>query len=181
MIVVEGPDGAGKTTLVKDIMETFEIGIGRRGTEDRSKLYTVTRADTYRAVAEDIHLEHGCQVWDRLFYSEMIYAPLGMPPRKPKFTFQDQLVIGHLLRGAAVTVVCYPPLNVVVSNVVGTDQMSGVHENIEKIWEAYGKLQPANAIWYDYTEEQEGAGYVTHGTLMRMLLTHINQRTERLP
>lgn len=180
MIIVEGPDGAGKSTLVEVLSKYFDIPVGERGTQDRSKLYTVTRSDTYRAISTDL-IDPTPRVWDRLYYSEMIYAPLGMPKRKVEFNPTDQLTIGHLLKGVAMTIVCYPRFEVVQANIKGTEQMSGVHERIPKIWTEYGKLQPANAVWYDYTGESKGAGYRTKAQLLDAVEHHIETRERRIP
>src|SRR5271166_6337392 len=75
MILVEGPDGAGKTTLVDQLCEDLGLSVGPRGTPNRDELYKVTREDAYKALAHAVEGYHRPYIWDRLGpISDPIYS-----------------------------------------------------------------------------------------------------------
>lgn len=137
MIIVEGPDGAGKTTLVSELLDEFpELRIGKRGTKDRSKLWTVTRKDTYRALAEACNAKKP-HIWDRLFWSEFAYWEVT-GREKCEFGPDDLSVVPGVIRALHAPVIwCMPPEEVVIANVKLDKQMEGVEENIQHIYSIY--------------------------------------------
>lgn len=161
MIVVEGPDGAGKTTLVRKLQEEFGLTEGARGTSNRKLLYTVTVPDTMRALADAVYgrREYPTQVWDRLYYSELVYADIVGRPIE--FTDAQQSHVQSIVGALHCPVIlCLPPLNTVIANVLATkdDQMSGVVENTRTIYHRYEQLFqddvfPENTLLYDYTRQ----------------------------
>lgn len=153
MIIIEGPDGAGKSTLVRHLKSRFNMLEGERATADRNLLWKVTRQDTYTALAEAVRAHERPRIWDRLFFSELVYSPtMG---RVCEFKPGEQDVIRRLIAALGVPViVCYPPLAVTVENTLRDDQMEGVKPNIEKIWRAYPNAMAgcSGARYYDYTD-----------------------------
>lgn len=154
IIVIEGPDGAGKTTLAASLCLEFGLKMGERGVADRSRLYEVTVPDTFRALGEAVDGREVPKVWDRLFYSEFIYAPVV--GREPEFKPQQAIHIEQLIEVMGCPIVlCLPPIEVVKENITQADQMKGVHENIDTIYQGYLQLWeslPSQAIMYDYTD-----------------------------
>jgi hypothetical protein len=158
MIIVEGPDGAGKSTLVKELQELFpDLLLGERGVEDRDKLWEVTRPDTYRAISEALTSERP-HIWDRLFWSEFAYWRLTS--RECQFTGRDERVIPDLIATIGAPVIwCMPPFDVVKQNVMQEHQMEGVIRHIESIYELYQGMSKnhvlmprgLNVVGYDYT------------------------------
>lgn len=144
MIIVEGPDGAGKTTLVNRLLEEFpQLQLGERAVADRDKLYTVTRQDTHNALARAIlaSKDDRPRIWDRLFYSEFVYAPIV--GRSVEFRPSETSWIQRIIEASRFPVIlCLPPLDVVLENEAKAHQMEGVSENIGYIWEEYTKLWP---------------------------------------
>lgn len=154
MVILEGCDGAGKTTLLKRLVDEHGFEIGERATKDRKKLYTVTRQDTHTALSQAV-LGHGPpKIWDRLYYSEKVYAPIV--GRVPEFNRAEQTHIELLLTVLRVPIiVCMPPEDVVRRNAYADDeQMDGVNENIGRIYREYKRPSMGftqYTMYYDYT------------------------------
>lgn len=163
MIIVEGPDGAGKSTLVKELKEQFpELEEGKRGVDDRDKLWEVTRPDTYRALAECLTTPNP-HIWDRLFWSEFAYW--SVTGRECQFTVNDELVIPQVIKALRAPVIwCLPPITTVEDNVDNSKQMFGVAGNVTKIYEKYVQMRNQemlmphgiNLMTYDYTSDDLG-------------------------
>lgn len=155
MVIVEGCDGSGKSTLVKQLVDRFGLIVGERGVADRSLLYTVTRPDTYNALADAI-LGGSPKVWDRLYFSEMVYAPVV--GRKCEFNAYERAMVEGVLRALKCPIIyCCPSFEVVRTNAAKAKQMSGVNENIAAIYADYERLFEHRAgfhsLRYDYTQE----------------------------
>lgn len=166
MIVVEGPDGAGKTTLVEKILESYRLHEGERGVRNRDDLSTVARADTIKAVTTEMECRAAPLVWDRLApWSDMVYAPVV--GRDTAFTVAEADSYRKLIYGLGIVIVCLPPLAEVRANIIGTHQMEGVHRGITKIWFRYQDFliyerspKYPTLIKYDYTTHD--SHQVTH-------------------
>lgn len=180
MIIVEGPDGAGKSTLVESLSKEFALEVGERGVADRSKLYTVTRQDTYTALSEAVKGNELPQIWDRLFFSELVYAP--MAERKPEFSEEESITIKRVMQALGIPIiVCLPPFKVVEKNIEDTEQMSGVHKNIGAIWQHYTGLFTSMpwVMWYDYTQTHDGPGHKTYDEILESLQYYLEDRKKR--
>jgi hypothetical protein len=166
VIIVEGPDGAGKSTLVSQLCEHFDLKQGERGTTDRSRLYEVTVPDTFNALCQAVEGRQPAKIWDRLYYSELVYADLvGRPV---EFNAAQQVHIQTMIEALRCPIIlCMPPLGVIRANVANEarSQMKGVRENIDQIYDRYldlfqGQHLPDHTILYDYTYDaarQRGA------------------------
>lgn len=157
MVIIEGPDGAGKTTLVQHLVDRFGLEIGERGTTDRNLLYTVTRMDTYTALSRAVHGAEAPRIWDRLFYSELIYPEVSANGRDCQFNESEVSFVQRVINAIRCpVVVCLPPIDVVRANVKHTKQMDGVTDKIDEIWARYHEFWdfgyfPDPVLLYDYT------------------------------
>lgn len=182
MIIVEGPDGAGKSTLVGKLITEFGFTVGERATADRKLLYTVTRQDTHKALAHAIlaSANEPARIWDRLFYSEMVYAPtVGRPV---EFHSSEQSWIQRIIEAARFPVIlCLPPLEIVRDNALKNDQMDGVNSNIETIWQSYidmwqERFFPPQTLLYDYTDDP---GEIAYKNIVDEIQDYLDEREER--
>lgn len=179
MIIIEGPDGAGKTTLVNRLAESLDLKVGKRGTADRDRLYEVTVQDTFRALQGAVQ-GYPPILWDRLYYSELVYHPYTTGTCA--FSARQQVYIEHMIDAMNVPVVlCMPPEKVVIENVLRDDrhEMKNVKDNIKAIYHGYEVLYrqgrfPGGVFLYDYTRDKLGP-------LCARLSLYINIKKELVP
>jgi hypothetical protein len=152
---VEGPDGAGKSTLVRELCSRFNLSEGVRGTSDRKLLYTVTVSDTMQALIGAVDGRQPTRIWDRLYYSELVYADLvGRPV---EFNATQRSFIQRTIEALRCPIiVCLPPFKVVRANAAKAEQMKGVNENLGAIYAQYKERLidgtfPDHTLVYDYT------------------------------
>jgi thymidylate kinase len=71
IFIVEGIDGTGKTTLANRLAESFAMTIKHRSNPKNEE----ERQAMYQSYKDDINAHHNV-IWDRAFYSEMVYGPI---------------------------------------------------------------------------------------------------------
>src|SRR5437868_13537584 len=127
MIVVEGFDGTGKSTLVTRLSGDLGLRVGERGTENRDKLYEVTRQDTYTALAHAVSGRVPAYIWDRMFFSEPIYS--HVMGRKNAFNGNESMHVMAILKALRCPIIiCHVPLEVAEENMEKKHQMEAVAE-----------------------------------------------------
>lgn len=159
MIVVEGPDGAGKTTLIESLVAGFNFDLQER----------VVKADTTAMTdLKDWVNRHNLLGWDkkrpRLYdrhrlISEFIYGPVMGRDPEPGFDDLDWVSssIYSFYSQAPLIIYCLPPLEVVRENVQREDtDNSVVASKIDQLWVAYSRLASNDclfhgALLWDYT------------------------------
>lgn len=155
MIIVEGCDGTGKTTLVNQLAEDLRLNVGQRATRNRDELYKVTRQDTYTALSLAVESRHRPQIWDRLGpISDPIYA--RVMDRNPAFHSTElQFALGIFKVLKCPIIFCIVPLKTIQENIAGTHQIDGVEDNVPYIAGAYESVAQSieSAHTYDYRVE----------------------------
>lgn len=109
IIIVEGPDGAGKTTIIEQLMESHPGSVYRHFSNPKTK----EEADNYwKVYAEAVSLADPAKVhiFDRSWYSDVVYGPifrgrLEMDPMHVKML--EALVKTH---GGGFVIYCIAPL-----------------------------------------------------------------------
>jgi len=160
IVIVEGPDGAGKSTVAENLdgFETIHFG------PVTDPYYEYREALKY-AVGRDV-------VFDRIWPSEVVYGEAlrdGSRLKEPHL----RLLRRQALSEGVVFIKCRPPENVVVANVEESKQMSGVKPFVNKIYDGYASYKtPLPVITYDYTsrtvpDEDEVRGFATSITDLR--------------
>lgn len=157
MIVVEGPDGAGKTTLIEALMERFDLPVAPRVVSKDA----VAMVDLMDWV--DNNLEEGFQrtIFDRhRLISETIYGPILRTEPQPGFTRLSWMAprLARFYRIQPIIIYCLPPLEVVKKNIIGDHDNQVVWEKIEAIYSAYVnrasldiEFAPGKVFIWDYT------------------------------
>ena len=193
MIIVEGPDGAGKTTLCKRVAEDFDLEIcdweqEMDLTRDEMKEWPTRRY--YYALAEEFQLnapQTGLEkpwIHDRFYFSSLVYGPLMQGHNQ--MSEEDRKTIGRVILALACPViVCLPPKPVVLDN-MGQDrhQMDGVKDLISDIYDLYTSVMSRSAypfvMYYDYTDTMTAAGYLSYEELSRRIKFYLDRRGERM-
>lgn len=155
MIVVEGADGMGKSTLVQALSADLGLRGGTRGTPNRDELWKVTREDTYKALAHMVEGYHPPYIWDRLgpfsdpIYSRIMERPCAFELSEVKFATD----IMHIAR--CPVIFCIVPLEMGQENILQGHQMDKVEENYPYIHGLYEGVALRFADWtwtYDYRD-----------------------------
>lgn len=167
MIILEGPDGGGKTTLLKRLCEDTRLPAHPRASDS----LTGPVADLYGWTKNDLKTwdSQPLSIYDRHpLTSEHIYGPTVRGQARPGFEMKNKELayLRRFFRDHILLIVCLPPIGVVRENITNDpNQMRGVVENIDYIYDCY-RMMPL--IWplschvamYDYTvDEHKRHGY----------------------
>lgn len=139
LIVIEGCDGSGKTTLVQQLIEDrrlpyFVVVTGARASratlyEMQFELNWLNRHSPGQRIICDRHRR----------ISECIYGPAYGRPA----VWDDHMVVDHVLREVDVLIYCRPDSQVIADNVRRTPQMEGVVDRTPDLIRRYDALMNA--------------------------------------
>lgn len=159
MIVVEGPDGAGKTTLIRDLCTNFPLTLAPRVVSKD----TEAMVDLVEWVEEDNKKLNQGVIYDRhRLVSEWIYGPIMRGQPEPGFDdpvwLESQLRLFYAKK--PLIIYCIPSLETVIHNVTDDAENSRVFRRIVAIWQGYvlrSSLDIAcgRAYRYDYTKPSQ--------------------------
>lgn len=163
-VIVEGPDGAGKTTLIKQLTERFPVTVHERACTSEGGPVTELYEWTEKNLAELVHV-HTPMLYDRHpGFSELVYGPIlrgDIGGCLDESTWREG--VHRVLRERAFVIWCLPPVGTVVTNLFHNYadntavQMDGVTEHIRELHAAYTAMSlvwNGPAFTYDYTKSQ---------------------------
>lgn len=168
MIIVEGPDGAGKTTLVQWILEeTPQLELMPRAVSKEAR--SLTTIDDY--IEAELAKGFGNRLYDRFaLLSSPCYAML------PNRTFAGRMFDPEWLRAQyhkflslnPVIIVCLPSLDTVKKNIKVGDDNRVVQNDIETIYINYlnylaSQVKNTSVMQWDY----ENPNAVRLGNLLK--------------
>lgn len=149
-LIIEGPDGAGKSTLIEKLVDEFNLD---RAPKFSRSLEGPNGGFIHQAQMDMAQVEsmQGF-IYDRHpAISEPIYGPIirrsdayyALLPQFPRWKAAVNLVI------------CLPPWNVATQNLGHNPQLAGVEEHYPLIYSAYEHFltitPPSFCTLYDYT------------------------------
>lgn len=177
MIIVEGPDGSGKTTLIKDLSYRYGLPISPRvvGTD------TEAMVDLVDWVEQNVSRGFQYTLFDRhRLISEPIYGPImGRVSNQPFIsTSWMNTIMGRFYECSPMFIYCLPPLETVMTNLEDDPDNIVVREKADLIFEAYNFKahqhyyeMPHRVMIYDYTEDYHKA---TLSKTFDRFLSHVN-------
>lgn len=152
LIILEGPDGAGKTTLARALQERYTLGYHHEGPPPRDEpvLWYYGRVlDSFRG--QNV-------VLDRLALGERVYGPVyrGVDELGDEgWALFERLTCAV----AATQVLCLPPIDAVIRTWrhAGRDEMyrADGEEKLIRSYKRYGFLGHTQNFVYDYTRAGE--------------------------
>jgi hypothetical protein len=163
MIVVEGPDGAGKTTFISQLVEKTGLEVAPRVVAKD----TTAMVDLQRWVHENVTKGWHETIYDRhRLISEPIYGAT-LRPEAPEPGFDNfswfYAMLEAFYESKPIVIYCLPPLEVVWRNVMTDEDNKVFHRNgraVWQIWMAYMNkacteyaLRKHQTFIYDYTTD----------------------------
>lgn len=118
---------------------------------------TDIRRTVYRDLAWAVQGEGPPHIYDRLFFSELVYGTVLRDG--PVFTMPEQDYILRIMKTLGCPIIfCSVPADVNKDNVKRSAQMKGVKKNLGKIADAYryyaefAQMRRLNVFHFDYTQ-----------------------------
>lgn len=109
--IIEGPDGAGKTTLVEQIkkshMNAKVLHFGAPQTPEEADNYYKVYAEAINAKRDDEVL-----IFDRSWYSDIVYGPVMRNRQEMTQEHADMLSAMVVARGGGIIIYCTAPIKV---------------------------------------------------------------------
>lgn len=167
IIIVEGMDGTGKTTLIQQLAHRLEV-------QPRKFVGSLGPSDDYRSVLVNRTISEITEL--------EVASAEGRPIKRlyDRFPLISEAVYGSVLRGhncfgglyyplrgrllalKTMIIYCRPDRDVIQTNVQQAPQMSGVPEHFRELLDAYDKLfvelteSPGNSYItvFDYTRDE---------------------------
>lgn len=157
MILLEGPDGSGKTSLMSTLLDRFP-GIEEHERASTSKGGPVDNIFDWAWNDLITWDQQPLSFYDRHpLFSEPIYGPTVRNSLDSRFEDYHGEDMALKTINESLIILCLPDIDTVRNNVYSNldDQMSGVVLHINSIYEQYRKLKDAlyrrrNVFWYDY-------------------------------
>jgi len=166
MIIVEGPDGSGKSTLIQHLgflprkFKALRTGLG--GTNSLGLHdgifgwgHTDETVNAYYRVIDEYHgaRRHENIAADRFHLSERVYSPILRGYQA--VTDEDLATVSRTCRMQQIPIIlCLPPFHVTLANVLVTGRERPSYQTeafLREAYDAFVKLAPWATVVYDYT------------------------------
>lgn len=163
MVIVEGPDGSGKTTLVEKLAHDLDVPIAARVVSQQTRPMEDLKRWT------EVNLEGGFQqvIFDRhRLISDPIYRSV-LGNHNPSLYDPDWLMRKwtQLVDIRPLVIFCLPPLEVVKKNLQGDEANAVVSPYTDQLYYSYCAFYAAvgralgNVMLFDYTNPRVDFNY----------------------
>lgn len=174
MVIVEGPDGSGKSTLVKMLVEESGYELVPRSVTKEAK----AMVDLSEYIVTELRKGFGPRIYDRF---ALISSPMYLSLPEPTFSGMMMdftwLQYRHIDMDKIdpLVIFCLPPLEQVLKNVMAGDDNLVVQKQIEVIYWSYHAYaarhySTSHMVW-DYTAPNR----VRLGNLMKWAAARIEK------
>ncbi len=150
--IVEGPDGAGKSTLADELAYRWPSDLGRH---HQGPFYQNVLTETLHAVSRELY-HHPHVICDRLHLGERIYGPVYRQHDMLGDAGQRVLERALLGLGQVAQVICYPPYESVEASWLSREQLEML-DDVDQLSQTYrlyktrGSMLPTTT--YDWTRQ----------------------------
>ena len=159
MILVEGPNGGGKTTLVRHLAQTHGLQVADMKRELHRPPDTSPEAQkerVYTFLAGALKGNEPTKIVDRLYFSELVYGHAWR--YSVAFSDDEQLLTEEVMRAMQIPVIfCMPAFETCLHNVEAQDnQHEKVLPTLETIYVMYQGLYTGRMDWitkFDYERD----------------------------
>ncbi len=175
MIILEGIDGSGKTSLAKRLCRDLGLPIHERA----SHSITGPVPDPFGWAEKDIKswYDQPLSIYDRHpMISEFIYGPIVRGTIDPRFHQDD--VLYNLFCDGSLVIFCDVTFDTVIDNLEDDEQMFGVIDHaaaLHLVYRTYALQFAGMKTTWDYTVESESPGPVNaYEEIKQKCLLHMN-------
>jgi hypothetical protein len=145
-VILEGPDGSGKTTLARRLCHSLKLAYHHEGPPPTN----VPALEHYARLLAEAKRP---TLFDRLHLGELVYGPLLRGASR--LSNRDVRLLNRIIRGSGSTmVICGPPLETCLRNIRGRNELikdEAVLREAYDRWRSVSDTWPVNSIRYDYS------------------------------
>lgn len=162
LIILEGPDGTGKSTLAHELeqqgFKNIHFGVPPASAQ-------ASEEAMFRFFFEPLYASSVPVVFDRLHLSDRIYGPL-MRGGSPMSLRAEILIERYIEAADGQVVICLPPRRVAFSNWLTRQTEGGEYVQHARVFNAvydgymrllFSHSRNRNYVWYDYTRHRTHA------------------------
>ena len=159
LIIVEGPDGSGKSTLIKQLREKPPV-LPLWAISNLARCRSESQADSFARAAVELQRSSSVFISDRFPHlSEYVYGPMirgttWLDGTTPSLDWLKEFVEGFLEK--PLIIYCRPPFHGIRDNALKEKQMDGVHESLASLTARYDEMMDGLSdtktplVYYDY-------------------------------
>ena len=188
MIILEGPDGSGKSNIARRLSADLGVPLAQKFVKSDGQGSGTN--DLFGEAYRDVITmpDKPPMIYDRHpLISEYIYGPIIRGIMPPDFLTPQAHATLRLFGEQVHVIWCLPSLQTVYDNVADVDsaeQMEGVMRNIDAIYSMYHSMR----VWwggestvYDYTIDDPGSRYSYNSAVVqgKLHIARLNQESKR--